>query len=267
MDDMALEISNRGALDKLIPLLFCDDANLVDSVLNILLNLSFRQIDLKSTIVHAGAVPALFHLIQSNNQRLQEGSLGVLSSIAMNNEHNKVVIAQAGGLKLLLELINDDGVGVKLKENAVSTLQIISYNLESNLNLIENGGIKILIDILSKFESEVIQICVCYILQNLAQGHQEDNRAFIVGAGALSPVIRLLSSKAVKVQESALSVLGNLSIHNENKILIAKHGALPLLTSLLSSKSPVISLVRSVQCAVCSVQCAVCSVQYAVCSV
>ena len=72
-------------------------------------------------------------------------------------------------------------------------------------------------------------------LQNLCGA--VENRELIAAAGAIPPLIALLSSPKVGVQGAAAGALQNLGGHVENKVRIASAGAIPPLIALLSSPS------------------------------
>ena len=76
-----------------------------------------------------------------------------------------------------------------------------------------------------------------YVVQELALYSMEIMRAFAVVAGAVPPLIALLSSPSTGVQEATANALRNLGLNNENNITIATAGAIPTLIALFSSPS------------------------------
>ena len=65
----------------------------------------------------------------------------------------------------------------------------------------------------------------------------EAAKAAVVNAGALPPLIALLSDGPAKAQEEAVKALTILAINADNKVAIAKARALPPLTALLGNSS------------------------------
>ncbi|KAK4741666.1 hypothetical protein SAY87_025254 [Trapa incisa] len=64
-----------------------------------------------------------------------------------------------------------------------------------------------------------------------------ENRILIAEAGAIPPLIRLLTSEDVLIQENAVTSILNLSIYEDNKGLIMLAGAVPSIVQVLRSGS------------------------------
>jgi hypothetical protein len=59
-----------------------------------------------------------------------------------------------------------------------------------------------------------------------------------VREGALEPLIMSATSPSIEVQREAAATLCNIALAEENKIVMARGGALPALVSLLQSNDP-----------------------------
>ncbi|CAE7246869.1 PUB12 [Symbiodinium sp. CCMP2592] len=69
--------------------------------------------------------------------------------------------------------------------------------------------------------------------------HNYDNRASIAAAGAIPPLVELLSSSTPEAQAAAAGVLRNLAADDyDNDVLIAEAGGIPALVELLRSSTP-----------------------------
>ncbi|KAH9301504.1 hypothetical protein KI387_013087, partial [Taxus chinensis] len=64
-----------------------------------------------------------------------------------------------------------------------------------------------------------------------------NNRIYIAEAGAIPPLIKLLSTQDQRKQEHAMTALLNLSIHDGNKRTIVMAGAVPPIVEVLKSGS------------------------------
>ncbi|HVT62519.1 MAG TPA: HEAT repeat domain-containing protein, partial [Legionellaceae bacterium] len=68
-------------------------------------------------------------------------------------------------------------------------------------------------------------------LGNLA--HNRENRISIAQAGAIAPLVKLLSDSDTVVRQNAAAALYNLALNSENQISIAQAGAIAPLVKLL----------------------------------
>jgi hypothetical protein len=63
----------------------------------------------------------------------------------------------------------------------------------------------------------------------------EENRVAIASGGAILPLITLLASPSVRLQEWAAGTLWNLSADEKNRAMLMSAGAIPRRTALLGS--------------------------------
>ncbi|KAK4766791.1 hypothetical protein SAY87_008433 [Trapa incisa] len=68
--------------------------------------------------------------------------------------------------------------------------------------------------------------------------HNMDNRIVIANCGAINPLVGLLYSTNLKIQENAVTALLNLSINDNNKVAIANAEAIDPLIHVLKTGSP-----------------------------
>ncbi|KAI5066172.1 hypothetical protein GOP47_0018796 [Adiantum capillus-veneris] len=63
-------------------------------------------------------------------------------------------------------------------------------------------------------------------------------RAYLAAAGAITPLVSMLSSSSMEAQDASMQALLNLAVrHERNKVKIVKAGAVPVLVKLLQSES------------------------------
>ncbi|XP_024539248.1 U-box domain-containing protein 13-like isoform X1 [Selaginella moellendorffii] len=102
---------------------------------------------------------------------------------------------------------------------------------------ITDGALRVLIE--NSVEDLVsgnpeLELAAAEELRLLAK-YDTENRVLIAGAGAIPPLVDLITSKEKKLQENAVTALLNLSINNANKSEIVAAGAVPPLVEVLKS--------------------------------
>ena len=85
-----------------------------------------------------------------------------------------------------------------------------------------------------KAKSKTKQLQAARALANLAT---DDDSRIKISAGAIPPLVALLGSPSVGIQEEAARALGNLAMNADNCIKVEDAGAIPCLVALLRSPS------------------------------
>lgn len=124
--------------------------------------------------------------------------------------------------------------GVELPRQLGSS-RMTRLSKSSDFSFEEKANIDVLVQNLSCRQVDV-QRAAAGELRLLAK-RNADNRIFIAEAGAVPPLVKLLSSTDGKTQEHAVTALLNLSIHERNKGLIVQLGAIHPVTELLKHGS------------------------------
>ena len=194
--------------------------------------------DNKASIAAAGAIPPLVELLRSRTPEVQAAAEEALWLLAFNTD-NQALIAKAGGIPPLVELLSSSNSAVQ--QEAVGALRQLALSADNKALIAEAGGIPPLVSCL-KSTSIWAQHCAAEALGNLmadwivvvdrefipmpeATDIAEANRASIAAAGAIPPLVELLSSTTPHVQAAAAWALRNLALSADNKALIAENVA------------------------------------------
>ena len=140
-------------------------------------------------------------------------------------------VAPDGVLPSLVSmLLRDDNPGEQ--HVAVLTLGTLAMNAGNQLNIVEAGAIKPLVQLLKdslvEFHHPAAE-ALGFLAEHCGVG------ARIIAAGGLRPLLHLLGSNTVAVQQSAVELVRMLACENSNPVAAA--GAIPLMVQLLASSS------------------------------
>ncbi|EFJ20345.1 hypothetical protein SELMODRAFT_51906, partial [Selaginella moellendorffii] len=119
----------------------------------------------------------------------------------------------------------------------LASSSVLLKRLSKNTRSITDGALRVLIE--NSVEDLVsgnpeLELAAAEELRLLAK-YDTENRVLIAGAGAIPPLVDLITSKEKKLQENAVTALLNLSINNANKSEIVAAGAVPPLVEVLKS--------------------------------
>lgn len=186
------------------------------------------------------------------NMDTSEGSLAIeqaaaaLANLARESEENRNAIVGAEGIPPILALL--DSQSNKAKENAVSALTELCMKSKSqaaNQAAIANdGGIPKLVNVMQPFmtsnkDAAIIHLCTlaASAIKQLAKDNRENQDA-LAEAGAIPPLVAMLSSVAPQLQANSAGALANLARnHRDNQLAIAKTGAISPLCGVLREGS------------------------------
>ena len=183
----------------------------------------------------------LVDMLQDSGKDAQEQAAASLANLARESEENRKSIVDANGIVPLLEIL--DSTSNKAKENAVGAIKELCRNSKNNQTIVTRaGGIPKLVGLMSGFsggamnkDNSLVQLCTLAAdaLQEMARGNPKNQDA-ISEAGAIQPLVMMLTSYSSQMQASAAAALANLAQnHIENQTVIARTGAIvPLLTGM-----------------------------------
>ena len=156
----------------------------------------------------------------------------------------RLVIVHAGAIPHLVAMLSALGTD-EVKEVAAQALISLSssYNDETIVAIAQAGAIPPLVTMLSAGGADDVKVTAARALYNLTMtwGHyfhdknlplNDDNIETIAQAGAIPPLVMMLSALTDDIKESAAWLLGNLS-SNSNYKKVARAGAIPHLVLML----------------------------------
>ncbi|XP_062092455.1 U-box domain-containing protein 1-like [Humulus lupulus] len=152
-------------------------------------------------------------------------------------------------LKSLMEQWSQEN-DVELDETQVSFLSCLERNDSKRGHVVEKAAVDHISAV--KAAADAIKMTAEFLVGKLATGSHDiqrqaayelrllaktsmDNRRIITEAGAIPFLVMLLSSHDPRIQENAVTALLNLSIFNNNKILIMAAGAIDNVIDVLES--------------------------------
>ncbi|KAJ6920466.1 hypothetical protein NC651_014146 [Populus alba x Populus x berolinensis] len=219
------------------------------------------------TIVDCGAVPALVLHLQTppplrgeNGPKLHEhevekGSAYALGLLAVKPEHQQLIV-DAGALTHLVELLkrhksadNSRAVNgvVKRAADAITNLAHENSGIKTRVRI--EGAIPFLVELLEHADNKVQRAaaefyvptdrararCQVGVIGNLVHSSPHIKKAVLL-AGALQPVIGLLSSSCSESQREAALLLGQFAAADSDcKVHIVQRGAVKPLIDMLES--------------------------------
>lgn len=159
-------------------------------------------------VFKSGGIPALVRLLSSPVESILFYAISTLHNLLLHQEGAKMAVHEAGGLQKMVQLLayNDP------KFLAVDTdcVQLMSYgNQECKLIVLASGGPEQLIRIMDTYDYEKLLWTCSRVLKVLSVC--PSNKTAIIDAGGMQVLSRRLSSESVRVVQSCLWVIRNLS--------------------------------------------------------
>ena len=136
-----------------------------------------------------------------------------------------------------------ESADVKLQRDVAEKLANEAVKGERQVQIVELGGLKLLIPLTRSVDSEV-QRLAAHALANLSVN--ADNQRLMALDGAIEVLIVLLESGQVQTQRQSAKALANLGVHHDNKRMIAEAGAIPKLVRLTMAGVPTTAKVEAV---------------------
>ena len=154
----------------------------------------------KTKIAASGAVPYLVKLLSSSSIEVQEKAAWSLACLS-DSDYNKTKIVAAGALPILVSLLNSS-TSIEIQTDVCWTLANLAFLEENERLIVEHGALPPLISLLSQASassnsisrglSPRVAMQATWCLANLTAN--EENKVVACEAGALPPVISLLTS-------------------------------------------------------------------------
>ena len=171
-------------------------------------------------IAEAGGIVPLVAMMLSPNSFARENAAGALMHLALEPA-NQIAIAKANGIAPLVAIL-DDGTETA-HGNAAKALLRLAVNNEDN----QGQTAKHLVALLSS-EKEGAQMRAAQVMSQLAK-YNPGSPVTIVNAGAISPLVNLLSGGTLAAKAEASNALKNLSLNSPSTQLAIARGLVVLL--------------------------------------
>ena len=172
-------------------------------------------------IAEAGGIVPLVAMTMSSNSQAREASSGALMHLALEPA-NQIAIAKGNGIAPLVNIL-EDGSTEKAHANAHEALLRLAVDNEDN----QTQAAKHLVALLGS-ESEGAQMRASRVISDLA-ANNPGSPVTIVNAGAISPLVNLLSGGSLEVKAEAANALKNLSLSSPSTQLAIATGLVVLL--------------------------------------
>jgi hypothetical protein len=249
----------EGIVQVLVPLLTSHDIDIEEYSLCTLSNLSSGHNDIKAAIASESGILAVLTILRTAEERMEKGgqqvailkySVKALANLSQNDD-NKIIIVEDGGVEILLATLrlvqerSSSPTESVIQENTVRTLAYLSFEDSSKARIMSAGAGPDLVALLTAPNSTVLENAVL-ALGNLAS--LQINKQLIANDGAIPLLIDLLRQHAEAIESdepttktewvlkcSTYALANLLSKNDATKVLVHRHGGVPILVKLLSS--------------------------------
>jgi len=170
----------------------------------------------------------MFSRIFGRRSEEKKGSDFVLEE---DDEENSAFVSSLR-LHLARLIAYAESADVKLQRDVAEKLANEAVKAERQVQIVELGGLKLLIPLTRSTDSEVKRLAA-HALANLSVN--AENQRLMAIEGAIEVLIELLDSESAQTQRQSAKALANLGVHHDNKRLIAEAGAIPRLVRLTTS--------------------------------
>lgn len=239
------------------------------------------QREAQMAVAWAGAIPILVQHLNHDLSRVRVEAARALWSLAQNNMDNQTSILQQDGLRRLVALLQgaaeaqepalllllalsqgheqQDNITragaippliglldrIELRELAAAVLAKLAHEHEDNQSAIgaATGAVPKLIKLLSD-ESPSIRETSAGLLHALVAGGHGKNVMSISRSGGIRPSLELLKDQNPGTREDATGLLSILATNADNRAVIAKMGAIPLLIDVVNDTDHVAPAAR-----------------------
>ncbi|PWA58123.1 ARM REPEAT PROTEIN INTERACTING WITH ABF2 [Artemisia annua] len=190
-------------------------------------------------IVDAGALPHLVALLKrhrdNRTSRVVNGvireAVGAIANLARRNGSIKTRVKAEGGIPPLLELLESNDAEVQMVVRKALLIFLASKNEEYKKQVVDDNFLPTLILMLQSEDTDIHYEAV-RVIGDLVNSSPKIKRD-VLHAGALQPVIKLLSSTCLESQRKAALILRQFTVAPEYHQLIVDAKALPHLVALL----------------------------------
>ena len=237
-EDNRLTITESGGIGFLVMLLGCTNPRAREHAEGALVRLSIENAN------RVQIIKKLVDMLQDPGAGGQEQAAAALANLARESENNRQSIVDADGIAPLIELL--ETASAKAKENAVGAIKELCRNSKNNQFLVAKaGGIAKLVNVLGGFsanslkESTLVQLITlaASAIKEMAKDNRFNQDA-ITEAGAIAPLVTMLTAPVQLMQANAAGALANLARHHaDNQGAIARTGAVAPLCVLMKEGS------------------------------
>jgi hypothetical protein len=192
-------------------------------------------------VIDLGAIPVFVQLLMSPNKDVREQSVWALGNIAGDSAPFRDCVLKAGALIPLLRVCAAEGgvqPTISLLRNATWAISNLCRGKpQPDFNIVRHA-IPCLNYLLSSTDEEVLTDA-CWAISYLTDDNTPNNMKiqYVLEAGSVPKVVKLLGHPLAKVQTPALRAVGNIVTGSDKQTqAVLQHGALPLLLPLLVSQ-------------------------------
>ncbi|XP_021717745.1 U-box domain-containing protein 44-like [Chenopodium quinoa] len=175
----------------------------------------------KQAVHNPEIVQAIVEMLRNSSKKVRHKALETLRVIAEEDPDMKEVMGEGGTVRTIMKFLSSKS-SPKEKEEATSLLYELSksHNLSEKIGSI-NGAILILIGMASSKSENILTTEKAHkTLDNLAQS--EHNVRLMAESGRLQPLLTLLLEGPLETKLSMASLLGDLGLNNDVKVLVAE---------------------------------------------
>jgi len=175
--------------------------------------------DRLTSIAEAGAIPPLVALLSSGTTQARENAAGALWHMAIDRPI-QLAIAKCSGISPMVAII-DDGTEQAQKNAANALARLATKNADNQMQIS-----KYCVGLLANQNTGTQRRAAC-VLSDLARDNP-GSPVVIVNAGAISPLVNLLSGGAADVKEEAARALSTLALNSPSTQLAIASGLVVL---------------------------------------
>ena len=173
-----------------------------------------EEFDRLYVIAEAGGILPLVALLTSGGMAAKEHAAAALHHLAKDSD-NQLAIARANGITPLVALL--DGGSEVVVQNVKNALSRLAEYSEDNQAQIAKRCVSML-----TAENSRAQELSAFALWSLAKKQPQGAPVVVVNAGAISPLVLLLSTGTLTAKQNAAAALSTLAIKNpQNQLAIA----------------------------------------------
>eukprot|EP00931_Biecheleriopsis_adriatica_P117335 TRINITY_DN92863_c0_g1_i1.p1 TRINITY_DN92863_c0_g1~~TRINITY_DN92863_c0_g1_i1.p1 ORF type:complete len:607 (+),score=123.48 TRINITY_DN92863_c0_g1_i1:20-1840(+) len=229
-----MAVAWAGAIPLLVDQLSHDSGKVRVAAARTLWSLAEGNLDNQNTMVQSGIIKCLVPLLSGgSNVEGREPTLNLLTKLALRDKLNQDSITRAGAVQPLIDLLKDE----QMREPAATMLGALAHEHVDNQTAIGSavGAIPQLIHLLSADFSGIRESAGSLLLALVWENHTK-NMAAIAKGGAIRPLVDLLKDEMPGPREQAAGVLSFLATNVDNRVAIAKVGAIPTFIALLTDQ-------------------------------
>ena len=185
----------------------------------------------QGAIVSSGAISVLVGLLGSRSDHAARLAANALSSLGLENKDS-----QSEMTKLLVQMLTTAKRESTQERAAGALWRLVRQNPADQKLIATSGGAQPLVKLLR----EGPQGAKAFALWSLSLCISDENRQVIIEAGAIGPLVELITSEDASVAEQSAGALAKLAVaggspqeRSRTLVSIAKHGAIAPLIALL----------------------------------